>query len=149
MSSPLEAAADAMASGDRFAIGGYVKMPSGNSLWFSQQWIMEDMAFTNLGLSNDAQAYIASFETLAQIALLHCASTMVSFGRLRIRVKSWSDNSGAESVSNKLYTVYQEVSAVYLRSKACFVQCLFFHEPRCVSHSGRTQRRCRYAFSDY
>ena len=52
-------------------------MPSGNSLWFSQQWIMEDRTFANLDLSNDAQSYITSFETLAQMALLHCASAMV------------------------------------------------------------------------
>ena len=104
VASPLEAAADAMASGDRFAIGGHVKMPSGNTLWFSQQRTMGDMNFAGLDLSNDADSYIASFETLAQIALLHCASAMVPFGRLRVRIKSWSDNSGAESVSNKLYT---------------------------------------------
>ena len=104
LASPVEAAADAMASSNKFAIGGYLKMPSGNLLWFSQSWVMADLHFTNLGLSDDAQAYIASFETLAQIALLHCASAMIPFGRLRIRIKSWCDNAGAESVSNKLYT---------------------------------------------
>ena len=104
LASPVEAAADAMASSNKFAIGGYVKMPSGNLLWFSQSWVMADMQFTKLELSDDAQSYIASFETLAQIALLHCASAMIPFGRLRIRIKSWCDNAGAESVSNKLYT---------------------------------------------
>ncbi|CAE7153437.1 unnamed protein product, partial [Symbiodinium necroappetens] len=92
LASPVEAAADAMASSNKFAIGGYVQMPSGNLLWFSQSWVMADLQFTKLDLSDDAQAYIASFETLAQIALLHCA------------IKSWCDNAGAESVSNKLYT---------------------------------------------
>jgi len=104
LASPIEAAADAMASGDCFAIGGYVNLPSGYNLWFSQSWVMSDFSFAGLDLSNDAQSYIASWETLAQIALLHCVSAAVPFGRLRVRIKSWSDNAGAESISNKLYT---------------------------------------------
>ncbi|CAE7223931.1 unnamed protein product, partial [Symbiodinium sp. CCMP2456] len=104
LASPVEAAADAMASGDCFAIGGYVNLPSGHNLWFSQHWVMADFSFAGLDLSNDAQSYIASWETLAQIALLHCVSAAVPFGRLRVRIKSWSDNAGAESISNKLYT---------------------------------------------
>ncbi|CAE7041517.1 unnamed protein product, partial [Symbiodinium sp. CCMP2456] len=104
LASPIEAAADAMASGDCFAIGGYVNLPSGHNLWFSQSWVMSDSSFAGLDLSNDAQSYIASWETLAQIALLHCVSAAVPFGRLRVRIKSWSDNAGAESISNKLYT---------------------------------------------
>ncbi|CAE7800522.1 unnamed protein product, partial [Symbiodinium sp. CCMP2456] len=81
---------------------------------------MADFDFTKLDLSNDAQAYIASFETLTRIALLHCASAMVPFGRLRVRIKSWSDNAGAESVSNKLYTW-----KCPLCTTPCFVQFLF------------------------
>ena len=51
-----------------------------------------------------AQSYIASFETLAQIALLHVLTAALPGGRMRVRIKSWSDNTGAESASNRLYT---------------------------------------------
>ena len=35
LASPVGTTADSMASGDSFAMGGYVKLPSGRNLWFS------------------------------------------------------------------------------------------------------------------
>ena len=38
---------------------------------------MRDLSFTGIELSDKSQSYIASFETLAQIALLHCMTAAV------------------------------------------------------------------------
>ena len=65
---------------------------------------MEDFAFAGLTLSASASDDISCYECLAQIALLHCACAVTSSGRIRVRIPSWTDNTGAESVANKLYT---------------------------------------------
>ena len=101
---PATAAADAMAEQDYFAIGGFLEIPSKGFLWFSEKWSVQDLSFTGLELSDKAQSYIASFEALAQIALLHVLTAALPGGRMRVRIKSWSDNTGAESASNRLYT---------------------------------------------
>ena len=101
---PATAAADAMAEQDYFAIGGFLEIPSKGFLWFSEKWSVRDLSFTGLELSDKAQSYIASFEALAQIALLHVLTAALPGGRMRVRIKSWSDNTGAESASNRLYT---------------------------------------------
>ena len=64
----VEAAADAMAQQDRFAIGGYLKLTTGRIWWFSESFKLCDLNFTGLELLDTAQSYIASFEALAQIA---------------------------------------------------------------------------------
>ena len=50
------------------------------------------------------QRSISAFETLAQIALVWIVATTFPGFRLPICLKSLSDNSGAESVGNKLFT---------------------------------------------
>ena len=92
----MEAAADAMAQQDMFAIGGYLKLTTGR-IWRK----LCDLNFTGLELLDTAQSYIASFEALAQIALLHCAAALFPGGRLRAQVKSWCDNTGAESAPRR------------------------------------------------
>ena len=54
--------------------------------------------------SSSASDDISCYECLAQIALLHCASAVTSSGRFHVRIPSWTDNTGAEAVANKLYT---------------------------------------------
>ena len=97
------AAADAMGQGDRFAIGGFLRFSS-CVIWFSESFTVQDFAFSGLTLSDDASNDISCYECLAQIALLHCACAVTSSGRLCVRVPSWTDNTGAESVANRLYT---------------------------------------------
>jgi len=48
--------------------------------------------------------FIRPFETLAQIALVWLVATSFPGFRIPICLKSLSDNTGAESVSNKLFT---------------------------------------------
>ncbi|CAE7469263.1 unnamed protein product [Symbiodinium sp. CCMP2456] len=64
-----------MGSGTTFAIGGFVKL-SVATLWFSEQFSVADFAFAGIEFP----------------------------GRMHVRIPSWSDNTGAESVSNKLFT---------------------------------------------
>ena len=99
----IVAAADAMGQGPRFAIGGFLRFAS-CVIWFSEGFEVADFAFASLTLSSSASDDISCYECLAQIALLHCASAVTSSGRLHVRIPSWTDNTGAEAVANKLYT---------------------------------------------
>lgn len=98
------AAADACASGNTCRIGGFIQHESGKCLWFCEQFYHSDFTAVSLHLEPEMQKGIASFETLAQIALAHLISKFYPGSRMPICLKSLSDNSGAESVSNKLFT---------------------------------------------
>ena len=56
------------------------------------------------------QRSISAFETLAQIALLFGTSKFFPAHRMPICLKSLSDNSGAESGSNKLWSMTYPLS---------------------------------------
>jgi len=102
-------AADACAKNDDIGIGGWVQLPGQPCVWFAERFKVQD--FLDLGLPMQAQANldITSYETLAQIALVVCFAAFTQTGRLRVRIPSWSDNSGTESVANKLFTVRSPV----------------------------------------
>ena len=72
-------------------------------IWFSESFTVQDFAFSGLTLSDSASDDISCYECLAQIALLHCACAVTSSGRICVRIPSWTDNTGAESVANRLY----------------------------------------------
>ena len=99
-----EAAADACASGPMCQIGGYLKSPGGRFIWFSQRWNPTDFESLGVKISNDMQRDISCYEALAQLGLLYLASRMWPSQRFNVRISSWSDNSGAESGVNKLFT---------------------------------------------
>jgi hypothetical protein len=105
-----EAAADACASGSTCEIGGFVKSAMGQVYWFSE--IYSHSEFTQLDIELDAemQRSISAFETLAQIALLFVTSKFFPAHRMPICLKSLSDNSGAESGSNKLWSMTYPLS---------------------------------------
>ncbi|CAL1165786.1 unnamed protein product [Cladocopium goreaui] len=98
------AAADACASGSYCQIGGFIRHPSGVQFWFSEKFSHADFDILSIHLDPNMQRSIASFETLAQIALVWLVATSFPGFRIPICVKSLSDNTGAESVSNKLFT---------------------------------------------
>ena len=100
----VELAADACAHADAVGIGGWVRFGSQSPLWFSEHFRVQD--FLDLGLPMDSSANldIVSYETLAQIALVLVFSSACVGGRMRISIPSWTDNSGTESVCNKLFT---------------------------------------------
>ena len=98
------AAADACASGSYCQIGGFIRHPSGVQFWFSEKFSHADFDILSIHLDPNMQRSIASFETLAQIALVWLVATSFPGFRIPICVKSLSDNTGAKSVSNKLFT---------------------------------------------
>ena len=99
----VEAAADAHGSGPHLGIGGYFRVGTGPCFWFSEQWTVDDFAFTRLELHADAQRNICCYEALGQIALVHCLSAVTPGDRLFVRMPSWCDSTGAESVNDKLF----------------------------------------------
>ncbi len=115
-----ECAADACAAGETCQIGGFLRY-DGMKIWFSEKFTFVD--FTNLGLtvSCDLQRHITCFETLAQIALLFIASKVFPAHRFPICLRTLSDNSGAESGSNKLWSMSYPL-CVFLE-KLCLLSC--------------------------
>ena len=98
------AAADACASGSHCQIGGFIRHHSGTQFWFSEKFSHDDFEKLHIHLDPNMQRSIASFETLAQIALVWLVAKSFPGFRFPICLKSLSDNTGAESVSNKLFT---------------------------------------------
>ena len=91
-----ECAADACASGLK---------RNGMRIWFSEQFGVADFTELGLQISQDLQRYITCFEALAQLALLFIASRVFPAHRFPLCLKTLSDNTGAESGSNRLWSM--------------------------------------------
>ena len=100
-------AADAFAAGDLCGIGGFVRSPSGETHWFSERCTRQQFADLNIDLESDLQKSITSVETLAQIAILWISCRIYPRHRIPITLPSFSDNTGAESGSNGLFSTKQ------------------------------------------
>ena len=98
-------AADAFAKGEDIGIGGWIQLPNQPCIWFSERFKVHEFRAMGLPMQTNANLDITSYETLAQLALVVCFASFTPGGRLRVRIASWSDNSGTESVANKLFTV--------------------------------------------
>ena len=98
----INAAADAMAAGDSFKMGGFARLPNGEEVWFREIFNVADLAFAKVAFSPLAQRDITYYEALGQMALLLCLARGCPGARL-VRMSAWCDNTGAESASNKLY----------------------------------------------
>ena len=61
-------------------------------------------------MESDANLDISCYETLAQCFILLCFWRSAGGGRLALRLPALSDNTGAESVCNKLYTSKQPLN---------------------------------------
>ena len=70
----------------------------------------QDCRELGIPVKDDANLDISSYETLAQGFLLVLLLRTISGGRLRVRLPSLSDNVGAESVINRLYTSKQPLA---------------------------------------
>ena len=99
-----ECAADACAAGTTCQIGGFLRY-NNSQIWFSQKYSVSDFEQLGLTISQDLQKHITSFEALAQIALLFIASRTFPAHRFPICLRTLSDHSGAESGSNKLWSM--------------------------------------------
>ena len=96
--------ADAFASGSSAGIGGIVYFPSSECKWFCLPLCKDDFDALDIPLHSDLQRDITSLETLAQIALLFIVARRQPGFRMSVRVPALSDNTGAESVSNKVFS---------------------------------------------
>ena len=98
------AAADAFAAGELCGIGGFIRTPSGDTHWFSERYTGQQFTDLNIELESDLQKSITSMETLAQIAILWISCKTYPGHRIPITLPSFSDNTGAESGSNRLFS---------------------------------------------
>ena len=99
-----QCAADACAFSDICQIGGFIKFPSGNTVWFSEKFTYDDFKTLDIPVTKEMQKCIASFETLAQIAILFIFSRSSPGFRYPLRIPSLTDNSGTEAGGNKLFS---------------------------------------------
>ena len=99
-----ECAADAMASSSICQIGGFIRFPSGTTIWFSERFSFDDFNSLDIPVTREMQKCIASFETLAQIAILYLFSRSSPGFRFPLRIHSLTDNSGTEAGGNKLFS---------------------------------------------
>ena len=97
------AAADACAEDTKVGIGGWVITPTAVA-WFAEMWEMSELRQTWYFLTKPAQSYIASFETLAQFALLQSTYHVSGHSHLQIQVPTGTDNTATEAGLNKLFT---------------------------------------------
>ncbi|CAE7840267.1 unnamed protein product [Symbiodinium sp. CCMP2592] len=102
--SSVESAADAFGKGNDCGVGGWLLIPSGRLLWFAHRYTVKDFLDLGLPMQPDANLDISSYETLAQCFVLLAFWKAHGSGRLALTLPALSDNSGAESVCNKLYT---------------------------------------------
>ena len=97
------AAADAMAKGETFGIGGWL-ITSSQRGWFSEQYCMSEARTLWPQLQDTAQRYIACFETLAQLALAMMAHRTYSAKQGSFTPASASDNARTEAGLDKLWS---------------------------------------------
>jgi len=118
--SPHLVAADAMASGSVIGIGGFACLSAGsNPVWFAETFQVQDFFDLGLQMQLQAQRDITSYEILAQHALLVMVATIWPRGRLAICVPTLSDNTGAESSVNKLFSTTYPI-CMFLQKIATF-----------------------------
>ena len=77
--------------------------PNGRLLWFSQSFTLQGLPMQS-DANLDMSSYLSSYETLAQCLVLLCFWKHMGGSRLALKLPALSDNSGAETVCNKLYT---------------------------------------------
>ena len=121
-----EAAADAFATSDICGIGGFIRIPSKRCIWFSERFVKTDFLREDIPIEDDLQKIISALELLAQMAIVWTVARLYPGHRLPIRVHSFSDNTGAESGSNKLFTMkYPQCLFV---EKLCLLSATFSME---------------------
>ena len=98
------AAADALANSDVCGIGGFIRTASHQCFWFSERFVKHDFTALQIPIEDDLQKIISALELLAQIAIVFTVARTFPGHRVPIRISSFSDNTGAESGSNKLFT---------------------------------------------
>ena len=117
---PCLAAADACAEGDEIGIGGWI-ISCSQVIWFGETWKYADAqaAWPCLQAQN-AQAYIACFETIAPFALLKAAHQKLGHSHYSFALPTGSDNIATEAGTNSLFTTTWPL-CLFLRQVAAWV----------------------------
>ena len=56
-----------MAAGESFGIGGFVRLPNGEEVWFSKIFNVADLAFTKVAFSHLAQRAVEIISPLSSL----------------------------------------------------------------------------------
>ena len=105
-------AADAFASGNQAGLGGFIRWHDDSVRWFSLPVDREMLQSIGLTPHEDLQRDITMLETLVQCALLFMAASSLQNSRIPLSLASWSDNTGAESNSNSLFSTQRPLALV-------------------------------------
>ena len=97
-------AADAFASSLCIGIGGFLRVQGSSAVWFSERFALSDMQCLGVPLAPDAQKNIGCWELLAQMALLILFAEVCPGGRAGLSLRTFCDNSAAESAGNRMLT---------------------------------------------
>ena len=120
------AAADAFATADVCGIGGFIRTASNRCFWFSERFVKQDFTALQSPIDDDLQKIMSALEFLAQMAIVFTLARTFPGHRVPIKIHSFSDNTGAESGSNKLFTMnYPQCLFV---EKICFLSATFSME---------------------
>lgn len=119
-------AADAFANSDVCGIRGFIQTKSLQRFWFSERFIKQDFDALQIPIDDDLQKIISALELLAQIAIVYTVAGLFPGYRVPIRIHSFSDNTGAESGSNKLFTM-KHPQCLFLE-KLCLLSATFSME---------------------
>ena len=98
-----EAFADACASDSSAGLGGFVRLPSGQTLFFQAKFSQAELhaLFSWFPPDHSPQHYIAAWELLAQCALLHLLACLLPAGHPPLHVTFRCDNSATDAASWK------------------------------------------------
>ena len=110
--------ADAFAQGSDCGIRGLVQFSSNHTSWFSLRIHSDEFRSLKIPMHDDLQKDISSLETLAQIAFVYIVIHHLPGCRVPIRIATLSDNTAAESVSNKLFST--QIIGLILGTIICF-----------------------------
>ncbi|CAK9061797.1 unnamed protein product [Durusdinium trenchii] len=120
---PLHLAADAFAHGELSGFGGFVQLPKGRSVWFSERFSLTDLQPLGFSFKSDLQKEISALETLAQFMLFFVVTRHLKHARVALTLPSLSDNTGAESSSNRLFST--NLNHALILEKMALLSCSF------------------------
>ena len=109
-----ECAADAWASGPNAGIGGFL-MLGGQIHWFHIAITVDDLRSLGLEVESDLQKHISFLEALAQYGLLSCFVRKQHHLKFNLILPALSDNTGAESRVNSLFSTKRLMSQLMER----------------------------------
>ena len=99
------AAADACASGNMCQIGGFIRATDGRTLWFSERFEQTDFPLNEVPLNPQNAKACHLLGNFSSDCTFSDDGAIISFIPLRqFCLKSLSDNTGAESGSNRMFT---------------------------------------------